>query len=684
MRIILADLGHNQVTISSDVYPLGVASLVAYANEYVRSNEPLNFSIVREPQELKRLLDDEIPAILGLSSYAWNHELAYQFAEYAKAKDPNVITLMGGPNFPLTVAEQESYMRTLPAIDIAVRGPTYEGERAFKKLLQRYIDAGSSLSGLMEESIPGNVWIDKRTGDFVNGGEIERIRDLDEIPSPYRNGYLDPFFETGYFPMMQISRGCPFSCQFCNSSVATNSKIHSHSLEYMKADLQYIAERVKPEICLCFSDDNFGMYGLDEDVADFIAFLQSKFHWPQYLRTTTGKNKHERIIRVMRKTGGILPMTSAVQSTNPEVLKNIKRSNIKLETYAEIQKELTSQGMQSYGELILCMPGETKQSFMKSVEGLLESGVKRISAHQLMLLHGAPLNDPESRERWKFQTKFRVVARNIGNYTGEPVVETEEIVVETPTFSFDDYLESRVFHLLLTVFYYEGNYEEFFEFARQQGVSAFELTEKMSSILDEAPKPFQELIAEFLRESREELFDSKEDCIAWARENFDGLIDGHIGGNLLSKYSMIGRFYVFSEGLNFLSTSLKAVLGPAASESIAERLDAVVEYLRSVILHVPFSESLERTPQWHSKYDIEKWREDGYSRSLEEYDLVIPKNFETSIPTDVYAKLISRVQTFGEHPSGLGKFTRTLFARDLRRTLQSVAIGFIYIVEEMI
>ena len=68
-----------------------------------------------------------------------------------------------------------------------------------------------------------------------------------------------------------------------------------------------------------------------------------------------------------------------------------------------------------------------------------------------MLLPGAPLSDPESREMWGFNTRFRVVARNIGDYLGEPVVEVEEIVIETPTFSFEDYLEARVFHLLLTI-----------------------------------------------------------------------------------------------------------------------------------------------------------------------------------------------------------------------------------------
>jgi hypothetical protein len=411
------------------------------------------------------------------------------------------------------------------------------------------------------------------------------------------------------------------------------------------------------------------MYGLDEEVADYIAYLQQRYHWPQYIRTTTGKNKHERIIRVMRKTGGILPMTSAVQSTNPEVLKNIKRSNIKLEAYAEIQKELMSQGMQSYGELILCMPGETKASFMRSVEGLLDSGVKRISAHQLMLLHGAPLNDPESREKWQFNTRFRVVARNIGNYTGEPIVEVEEIVVETPTFTFDEYLESRVFHLLLTIFYYEGNYEEFFEFARQQGVRAFDLISRMARMLDRAPMAFQNVIDDFVAESKGELFDTKESCLEWAKANYEGLADGTVGGNLLSKYSMIGRFYVFHEGLQFLETALIETLGDKLSGDRTQMLASVIDYLGAVLLHVPFADSLAEMPQLDSLYDIERWRNEKYSSALENYRLSERQTFRTSVSPETQAKIETRIATFGEHPAGLGKFTRTMFAQDLRRSV---------------
>lgn len=677
MQIVLADLGHNAVTVSSDVYPLGVANLAAYAQAYVSSAESLDFTIVREPQDLKRRLDKNPPDVLGLSSYAWNHELAYHFAEYAKNRNPNTLTLMGGPNFPLTEAEAETYLRTLPAIDIAVRGPTYEGERAFRNIIQRFIDNGRTIDGVREAPVPGNMWIDHRTGRFVNGGEIERILDLDEIPSPYLAGFLDPFIATGYFPMMQIARGCPFSCQFCNSSVVSNNKVYAHSPENVKADLLYVAERVKPEIPLCFADDNFGMYALDEEIADFIAYLQRRYNFPQYIRTTTGKNKHERIIRVMRKTNGVLPMTSAVQSLNPEVLKNIKRSNIKLEAYAEIQKELISQGMQSYGELILCMPGETKASFMKSVEQLLDSGVRRISAHQLMLLHGAPLNDPESREKWQFKTRFRVVARNIGDYeTGEPIVEVEEIVVETPTFSFEEYLESRVFHLLLTIFYYEGNYEEFFELAAQQGIKPFDLVVGLTKRLGDAPVAFREVIDRFLAESKEELFESKEDCIEWSKQNFEALIDGSLGGNLLSKYSMIGRFYVFSEGLDFLETALREMLaGSPFLEEQTKLLESVIGYLRAIQLCVPFAESLMETPELRTQFDVERWRTEGYRQSLQSYRFAKTESFVTSVSPEIQAVITNRVATFGEHPAGLGKFTRTMFAKDLRRSLGNPSDG---------
>ncbi len=241
MRVFLADLGHNVLTISSDVYPLGVTNLATYATAYLKTDKPVEYRIFREPGDLKAAIDDDPPDVLGLSTYAWNHNLSTHFARYAKARRPDTLVLMGGPNFPLTTEEQESWIRGMPEIDLHVRGPTYEGERAFLNFMQRYVDVGGSASGVFEQPVAGSVWIDPSSGDFVDGGWVDRIEDLDEIPSPYAAGLMDPFFETAYFPLMQITRGCPFTCAFCNSSVKSNSKAYRHSVENIAADMLYIA-----------------------------------------------------------------------------------------------------------------------------------------------------------------------------------------------------------------------------------------------------------------------------------------------------------------------------------------------------------------------------------------------------------------------------------------------------------
>ncbi len=669
VRVFLADLGHNQVTLSSDVYPLGVANLVTYALQHSPHADQLRFSIFREPQDLKAALDRRPPDVLGVSSYAWNHSLSRTLARYAKGRSADTLTLMGGPNFPLAAEDQFLFLGTMPEIDVAVRGPTYEGERAFLNLIDRYIEAGGAMEGLCDAPIAGSAWVDRRSSTLVMGGEIDRIRDLDEIPSPYLSGWMDPYFETGYFPMMQIARGCPFRCTYCNSSVASNDKVFAHSIANVRADLEYIAKRVKPEMTLCLADDNFGMYDRDEEIAEYLSFLQDRYGWPRYVRTTTGKNRGERIIRVMRKARNMLPMTAAVQSMNPEVLKNIERSNIKLETFADIQKEVQAQGAQAYGELILNLPGETMASFRQAIRDLLGTGVQRVSAHQLMLLHGTPMTSRETRKQFEFQTRFRVVARNLGDYTGEPVIETEEIVVATSTYSFQDYLDTRVFHLLLTIFYYEGNFEEAFAYAAQQGVEPFDVMAELQQRLGEAPEAFREMMDDFVRESREELFETEEACVAWSKENFAGLLDGSIGGNLLSKYSMLGRFFLTHESMTFLEAGIRASLEGEKDRGRKDQLDAVLDYLRTVILHVPFAETVRATPSWTSAYDVEAWRSKEYALPLDACRFASPQTFSTEVDGELAALIESRIATFGEHPAGLGKFTRTVFARDLRRRL---------------
>jgi hypothetical protein len=135
---------------------------------------------------------------------------------------------------------------------------------------------------------------------------------------------------------------------------------------------------------------------------------------------------------------------------------------------------------------------------------------------------------------------------------------------------------------------------------------------------------------------------------------------------------MLGRFYVTHDALDFLRQAVHAATDDALSAGVREQTNDVVEYLRCLLLHSPFSDTLSSTPAWKGSFDVEAWRDEKYEKPLSAYRYPATRTFATAVEPDRKALIENRIRTFGEHPSGLGKFTRTMFARDLRRTLISV------------
>jgi hypothetical protein len=134
---------------------------------------------------------------------------------------------------------------------------------------------------------------------------------------------------------------------------------------------------------------------------------------------------------------------------------------------------------------------------------------------------------------------------------------------------------------------------------------------------------------------------------------------------LLSKYSMLGRFYTTQESLDFLRIAVESALDGRGCEP--RELAAVFDYLRGVVLHVPFAQTTTERRTWTSSHDVEAWAEAGYTRPLAEFAYGADREQSAECAADTKALILTKVGTFGEHASGLGKFTRTLFARDLRR-----------------
>jgi radical SAM superfamily enzyme YgiQ (UPF0313 family) len=144
-------------------------------------------------------LSQRLPDVLGISCYCWNVEVSLEVARLYKALAPRGVVVLGGPEVgPIA----ERYLDGNDALDIVVRG---EGEETFRQVL-RHLACGE---GTLEE-IQGITY--RRDGTVTSNPNRAPIFNLDDIPSPYLAGVLQPRDQVTY---VEASRGCPYHCAYC-------------------------------------------------------------------------------------------------------------------------------------------------------------------------------------------------------------------------------------------------------------------------------------------------------------------------------------------------------------------------------------------------------------------------------------------------------------------------------------
>ena len=160
--------------------PYSVALLQTYVQRM--SAEPGRYEFL--PPLYKRVrIADAVEALagadlVGFSTYVWNGRISLEIARRLKAEKPGIVIVFGGPHVP---DQPEAFLRANPQIDVAVHN---EGERTFLKLLEAfpYRQAWQVLPG---------VSMVRPDGGFVRNANIDRVRELDEIPSPFLEGAFD-------------------------------------------------------------------------------------------------------------------------------------------------------------------------------------------------------------------------------------------------------------------------------------------------------------------------------------------------------------------------------------------------------------------------------------------------------------------------------------------------------------
>ncbi len=320
------------------------------------------------------------------------------------------------------------------------------------------------------------------------------------------------------------------------------------------------------------------------EISSFIGEAQQQYGWPTFIDATTGKNRPDRIIKSLEKVGGALVLYQAVQSLDEDVLRKVKRQTIKLATYEQLQVHMRGRGLRSNSDLILGLPGETLETHLGAIRKLLDSGISQVTNFQLMLLKGTELETPESREQFHFRSRWRVLPKNFGIYDDQKVFDVEEIVVETDSLTFDDYLQARKIALASSAFWHDNWFEDAIEFAERLGVKRSIWLERMVQAMESDSGEISIFLNEFLDETRNELFPTREACVEFYRkdENFERLKMAEIGDNLMHKYRAVASFHRWPAICAIAMRLTRELIQECRETLLHGRLRGVLERLRAV------------------------------------------------------------------------------------------------------
>lgn len=430
--------------------PLSAGLLQSYAQG--RSKNPQRFRFLtplfkRLPAiEAARRLNEA--DVAGFSIYVWNVNLTLDIARRMKKVKPETLIVFGGPQVP---DRAEDFLKEHPFIDIAIHN---EGEQTFLDIL---------------ESVPGNDWGAIQGISFIDGGgkcvktpPREMIRDLSEIPSPYLEGVFDPLIAANpgetWIGMWETNRGCPFQCTFCDWG-ALASKVRQYDMDRIRREIGWFAANRIEFIFCC--DANFGILKRDLDIIDQVTQSKNKTGYPLSLSLQNTKNATERAYQTQKAlsdAGLNKGVTLSMQSLNAETLKLVKRDNISLESYEELQRRFTRDRVETYSDLILGLPGETYDSFADGVDRLIRNGQhNRIQFNNLSILVNSEMAGPDYRNEHGLITVNSEIInihghREKGNGT---VAETQEIVIATKTMPEADWRRVRAFSWMAALVHFD-------------------------------------------------------------------------------------------------------------------------------------------------------------------------------------------------------------------------------------
>ncbi|MDZ4726954.1 MAG: cobalamin-dependent protein [Leptospira sp.] len=668
-KVYLADLTHTGQVVASNIAPLGIGLIASYAK--IQKPDLADFSLYKYPEDFNQALETEIPKVVGFANYSWNCELAYKFTEKIKAKSPSTVVVFGGPNYGLETEEIETFWENYPLIDFYV---VKEGEVAFLQLLEKLIDNDFNVEKVKRAAEPPLNCTFRLDGKLVNTDLLPRINNLDELGSPYLSGLMDKFFDGVLIPMIHTTRGCPFTCAFCTEGAKYYSKV-TQRID-LREELEYIAERRKTIQDLTITDANFGMWSQDIDKATILAEIQKKYEWPKRILVSTGKNQKERVVEVAGMLNGAVQVAASLQSTNEEILKNIKRSNISQDALTQMVEQSGQAESSTYTELILCLPGDTFETHIQSLRDVVNSGIGIVRMYQLILLPQTELNTPDTRRKYGMKTKFRINPRSFGIYRmlGEsvPAIESEEICIQNDTMSFETYLECREMDLTIEMLHNTGLFQELQGLVKHYNLSWFDFLYSFYEGRRNFSGELTQLFNNFTSDTKSRLWDSKEDLMHHVEENMESYLNDPYGTNEMATSKALAFFRISSELHDILFNLMREIL--IKRDLLNEVNDLYLEQLKKFSF-LRKNELLDTslTLSEDFDFDFDLIRKKNYQIEPADYKLTDKKTFNFFHSVDQIPLIDGYITQYGKSIDGLGRILMRAPVKSFFRDIQTVA-----------
>ena len=435
--------------------PYTAAALMSYAmnDEAVSSRFELKdiFFLREPPEQLIEKIED--PSVVGFSSYIWNFEYNKYIARRIKERFPDCVTVFGGHH----VTPGGGLLEECPYIDYLIHG---EGEEAFRRLL--LCTAGI---GCVEDI--GGISYRGARGVVTTPGSPLGTGDTIDYPSPYLTGYFDKILAENkdkvFMALIETTRGCPNSCTYCDWS-NMKSRIRKFPLERVFSEIRWISEhRI---FGMGSADSNFGIFERDEQITDYIIEMYLKNGFPKGYQTSYAKNSNDRIFRIgcaLEKYSLSKGITLSFQSMSDEVLANIGRKNISVEHYKELMEMYNAAGISTYTELILGLPGETRQSFSEGIDRLLCLGQHNsIYIHNCEWLPCSVMASPDYVEKYKIRTsRIPLNQPHIEGAIPDGITEYSNLITSTYSMTDRDWISMNLFSFTVQCFHHLGLFQLF-------------------------------------------------------------------------------------------------------------------------------------------------------------------------------------------------------------------------------